>query len=125
MPVRPLSPGKQKPLLATGVRAKTRFAKRRAGKTSGTLRAVATLRPERGYPVTNYDLSPVKTPKPLRRHFGENYDEKKVRNIYKFKRYEDASLSYAGINKHGEKDIGLYDTVISSKEFGAAFVNKP
>ena len=81
MPVRPLIPWENKnPPLTTGVRAKARFAERRAGKTSRTLRAVATLRPERGYPVTNYDLSPVKTPKPLRRHFGEKYDEKKVRN---------------------------------------------
>lgn len=32
--------------------------------------------------------------------------------IYKFKRYEDASLSYTGINKHEGEDIGLYDTVI-------------
>jgi hypothetical protein len=44
--------------------------------------------------------------------------------VYKFKRYEDASLSYAGISKHTDKDVGLYDTVISSKEFGATFVNE-
>jgi hypothetical protein len=45
--------------------------------------------------------------------------------VYKFKRYEDASLSYAGISKHSDKDVGLYDTVISSKEFGTPFVDKP
>jgi len=45
--------------------------------------------------------------------------------VYKFKRYEDASLSYTGINKHGEKDVGLFDTVISAKEFGATIVNQP
>lgn len=33
--------------------------------------------------------------------------------IYKFKRYEDASLSYTGINKHLGQNIGLFDTVIS------------
>lgn len=33
--------------------------------------------------------------------------------VYKFKRYEDASLSYTGINKHEDEDIGLYDTVIT------------
>lgn len=44
--------------------------------------------------------------------------------VYKFKRYEDASLSYAGITRHAEKDVGLYDTVISSKEFGATFVEQ-
>jgi hypothetical protein len=32
--------------------------------------------------------------------------------IYKFKRYEDSSLNYTGINKHEAEDIGLYDTVI-------------
>lgn len=37
--------------------------------------------------------------------------------VYKFKRYEDASLSYIGINKHEDEDIGLYDTVISSKDY--------
>lgn len=37
--------------------------------------------------------------------------------VYKFKRYEDASLSYTGINKHPEYKIGLYDTVISIEEF--------
>jgi len=37
--------------------------------------------------------------------------------VYKFKRYEDASLSYAGIDKHAGKDVGLYDTVISLNEF--------
>ncbi|MEI7833245.1 MAG: GIY-YIG nuclease family protein [bacterium] len=43
--------------------------------------------------------------------------------IYKFKRYEDASLSYTGINKHAGEDIGLYDTVISSKEYLDTFEN--
>lgn len=37
--------------------------------------------------------------------------------VYKFKRYEDPSLSYSGINKHPEDTIGLYDTVISNEEF--------
>lgn len=37
--------------------------------------------------------------------------------VYKFKRYEDSSLSYTGINKHEGEDIGLYDTVISSEEY--------
>lgn len=32
--------------------------------------------------------------------------------IYKFKRYEDSSLGYTGINKHEGEDIGLYDTVL-------------
>ncbi|MBF2754719.1 MAG: GIY-YIG nuclease family protein [Gammaproteobacteria bacterium AqS3] len=33
--------------------------------------------------------------------------------VYKFKRYEDASLSYTGISKHEGTNIGLYDTVVS------------
>ena len=37
--------------------------------------------------------------------------------VYKFKRYEDSSLSYSGINKHGGEDVGLFDTTISSSEF--------
>ena len=37
--------------------------------------------------------------------------------VYKFKRYEDASLVYTGINKHEGEKIGLYDTVISQKEY--------
>ncbi len=35
--------------------------------------------------------------------------------VYKFKRYEDSSLSYTGINKHEGEDIGLYDTTIEAE----------
>ncbi|HMQ48888.1 MAG TPA: GIY-YIG nuclease family protein [Saprospiraceae bacterium] len=45
--------------------------------------------------------------------------------VYKFKRYEDASLEYIGINKHKGQDIGLYDTVLSRKDYEASFVNEP
>jgi hypothetical protein len=45
--------------------------------------------------------------------------------IYKFKRYEDASLSYTGINKHEGEDIGLYDTVITRKDAKKVFENVP
>jgi hypothetical protein len=45
--------------------------------------------------------------------------------VYKFKRYEDASLEYTGINKHKGEDIGLYDTVISRKEYEQTFLNEP
>jgi hypothetical protein len=44
--------------------------------------------------------------------------------VYKFKRYEDASLSYTGINKHEGEDIGLYDTVLSRNDYQATFVNE-
>ena len=37
--------------------------------------------------------------------------------VYKFKRYEDASLEYTGINRHGDEGIGLFDTVISANEY--------
>ena len=41
--------------------------------------------------------------------------------VYKFKRYEDASLSYTGINKHEGEDIGLYDTVLTQRDAQALF----
>ncbi len=45
--------------------------------------------------------------------------------VYKFKRYEDASLQYIGINKHAGEDIGLYDTVLSRRDYEESFVNEP
>lgn len=36
--------------------------------------------------------------------------------VYKFKRYEDSSLSYSGIDRHAGQQVGLYDTVISVEE---------
>ena len=45
--------------------------------------------------------------------------------VYKFKRHEDASLSYTGINKHEGEDIGLYDTVITRKDAQKVFKNVP
>ena len=35
--------------------------------------------------------------------------------VYKFKRYEDASLIYTGIDKHTGENVGLYCTVIFSR----------
>jgi len=43
--------------------------------------------------------------------------------VYKFKRYEDASLVYTGINKHEGEDVGLYDTVLSSHDYRAEVGN--
>ena len=38
--------------------------------------------------------------------------------VYKFKRYEDSSLSYAGIDRHeGETMVGGYSTVITVEEY--------
>ena len=43
--------------------------------------------------------------------------------VYKFKRYEDASLEYIGINKHEGENIGLYDTVLSPKDYQSSIIN--
>jgi hypothetical protein len=45
--------------------------------------------------------------------------------VYKFKRYEDASLCYTGINRHEGEDIGLYDTVITRRDALRVFENMP
>ncbi|HRP16413.1 MAG TPA: hypothetical protein PL128_00315 [Ginsengibacter sp.] len=45
--------------------------------------------------------------------------------VYKFKRYEDSSLVYVGVNKHEGEDVGLYDTVLSRKDYEESFVNEP
>jgi hypothetical protein len=37
-------------------------------------------------------------------------------SVFSFKRYEDSSLSYTGVWKHKNEDIGLFNTVISGKE---------
>lgn len=44
--------------------------------------------------------------------------------VFKFKRYEDASLEYIGINKHEGEDVGLYDTTLSSDEYQGTFQNQ-
>ncbi len=44
--------------------------------------------------------------------------------IFKFKRYEDSSLSYTGIDKHAGKDIGGWDTVIKREEYEQLFYNQ-
>jgi hypothetical protein len=42
--------------------------------------------------------------------------------VYKFKRYEDASLDYTGINKHAGEEVGLFDTVLSPKDYQETIV---
>ena len=44
--------------------------------------------------------------------------------VYKFKRYEDASLSYIGIDRHAGEEVGLFDTVLSSTDYKSTFVNE-
>lgn len=44
--------------------------------------------------------------------------------IFKFKRYEDSSLSYTGIDKHEGMDIGGWDTVVKREEYEQLFYNQ-
>ncbi|MGN1136165.1 MAG: restriction endonuclease, partial [Oscillospiraceae bacterium] len=44
--------------------------------------------------------------------------------IYQFKRYEDASLIYTGINVHNENEIGGWDTSIRREEYNRLFYNQ-
>jgi hypothetical protein len=41
--------------------------------------------------------------------------------VYKFKRYEDSSLSYTGIDKHEGEAVGGYDTVLTREEYDKLF----
>jgi len=43
--------------------------------------------------------------------------------VYNFKRYEDASLVYTGVDKHEDEDVGLYDTKLKKAEYQATFKN--
>lgn len=44
--------------------------------------------------------------------------------IFKFKRYEDSSLSYTGIEKHISDEIGGWDTVVRREEYEKLFYNQ-
>lgn len=44
--------------------------------------------------------------------------------IYQFKRYEDASLVYTGIDAHDEDEIGGWDTYIRREEYNRLFYNQ-
>jgi hypothetical protein len=44
--------------------------------------------------------------------------------VYNFKRYEDASLVYTGIDKHKGEKAGGWDTVLSEKEYKEIFENR-
>ena len=37
--------------------------------------------------------------------------------VFAFRRYEEASLSYTGINKHKGEDVGGYDIIITENEY--------
>ena len=37
--------------------------------------------------------------------------------VYKFRRYEDSSLTYAGVDRHAGERVGLFDTTLSDYEY--------
>ena len=44
--------------------------------------------------------------------------------IFKFKRYEDASLTYTGIDKHSNDEVGGWDTTIRKAQYEKLFYNQ-
>ena len=44
--------------------------------------------------------------------------------VYKFKRYENASLEYVGISKHEDQAVGLFDTVLSADDYRQSLINE-
>ena len=44
--------------------------------------------------------------------------------IFKFKRYEDASLTYTGLDKHADDEVGGWDTTIRKTEYEKLFYNQ-
>ena len=44
--------------------------------------------------------------------------------IFKFKRYEDASLTYTGLDKHADDEVGGWDTTIRKKEYEKLYYNQ-
>ncbi len=41
--------------------------------------------------------------------------------VWKFRRYEDASLRYMGVTRHEGLQMGLWDTALSEEDFQATF----
>jgi len=41
--------------------------------------------------------------------------------VWKFRRYEDASLRYMGVSRHKGLDVGLFDTALTEQDFQATF----
>ena len=44
--------------------------------------------------------------------------------IFKFKRYEDASLTYTGLDKHADDEVGGWDTTIRKTQYEKLFYNQ-
>ena len=41
--------------------------------------------------------------------------------VWKFRRYEDASLRYMGVSRHKGLDVGLWETTLTEEDFKATF----
>ncbi len=41
--------------------------------------------------------------------------------VWKFRRYEDASLRYMGVSRHEGLDTGLWDTALTEEDFKTTF----
>ncbi len=41
--------------------------------------------------------------------------------VWKFRRYEDASLRYMGVSRHKGLDVGLFDTALTEEDFASTF----
>jgi hypothetical protein len=41
--------------------------------------------------------------------------------VWKFRRYEDASLRYMGVSRHKRTEVGLFDTALTEEDFKATF----
>ena len=74
---------------------------------------IAELEPELFKKVTGL------TKKDFKRLVGlEVFNGGRMNNaVYNFKRYEDASLEYMGLNKHAGEKVGLYDTTLNPEEY--------
>jgi len=68
--------------LTTGVRTSAATRTRRAANSLQMAHHIATLRRQRGYSGTRYDVSVDRTPNTLRCQFGRFYDAKKARNNF-------------------------------------------
>lgn len=57
----------------------------------------------------------------LMRFVTSAYSTQTLWMMLKFKRYEDASLSYTGIDKNADKAVGGWDTVLRREEYERLF----
>lgn len=60
----------------------------------------------------------------LLRSLGVFNTERMNDAVYHFRRYEDPSLGYTGIDRHAGEAVGLYDTVLSREAYEAVIENE-